>query len=149
MPEDMGVPREQEKDFDASLSGGGTAADFWANRCDQLKEEIKTLRSDLSKREAEVAAWVGAAKKTFDMMDQIGQTDLCAFYEVNRDTASVAKAHDDKVAREIWKEAVQMVGNHPSHLLAHSHTTESGPCDLCCLTRKFKDKAEQGGKDGA
>ncbi len=62
-------------------------------------------------------------------------------------TALTTKAHDDKVAREVWKEAVQMVENHPSHLLAHSHTTESGPCDLCCLTRKFKDKAEQGGKD--
>ena len=167
MPEDMGVPREQEKDFDASLSGGGTAADFWANRCDQLKEEIKTLRSDLSKREAEVAAWGGAAKKTFDMMDQIGQTDLCAFYEVNRDTASVAKAHDDKVAREIWKEAKKICMEHARVEEKESKVVEAQPdsefmdkrakgeiiashghigMECLLLANRFGAKAESGGK---
>ena len=110
-----------------------------------------TLRSDLSKREAEVARLTMGLQCVAREAEITGAKHLAASMAhlalwYAKDTAQAAKAHDDKVAREVWKEAVQMVENHPSHLLAHSHTTEAGPCDLCCLTRKFKDKAEQGGK---
>ena len=157
MPEDMGVPREQEKDFDASLSGGGTAADFWANRCDQLKEEIKTLRSDLSKREAEVARLTMGLQCVAREAEITGAKHLAASMAhlalwYAKDTAQAAQARDDKVAREAESKCWYSVANHADNLLRFINSESPDPKDqreisvLRSFYRHYKAKAEQGGK---
>ena len=124
----------------------GIYTDFCGNTRTMNKAiaENQTLRSDLSKREAEIGEFINlwallGVGKLRSPCGQCGKCEVCKIHKILKDTASVAQAHDDKVARGVWKRAMQLCDINKSI------------SDLRCEfeIRSREAKAEQGGKDGA
>ncbi len=124
-----------------------------------------TLRSDLSKREAELdrAQGMVAAHRDAVLSLRIKGTRIGKELSLQitnwgsvglwlLGTAATAKAHDDKVAREAESKCWYSVANHADNLLRFINSESPDPKDqreisvLRSFYRHYKAKAEQGGK---